>query len=115
MDNYTLAKVAQKDIVLHLEQKLLGCSTVCHRRAAERQSENKKKTKNGDASKLLVQSYFIINTSRAGGLGKHWLLLLLLRGQTTITTTARSQRQTKSLVLCLRSSGQTYKKLRVIF
>ena len=66
----------------HRKQNLLRCGqqttlvycTVRLHRAAK--TIQKQKKLNGDASKLLVQSYSIINTSRVGGLGNHWLLLL---------------------------------------
>ena len=84
MDNFTLAKIAQNCCATSRAKfsgvwsadnfGLLHCSPPQSRKKRIR----KQKEFNGDASKLLVQSYFIVNTSRAGGLGKHWLLLLLL-------------------------------------
>ena len=84
MDNFTLAKIAQNCCATSRAKfsgvwsadnfGLLHCSPPQSRKKTIRTQ----KKFNSDASKLLVQSYFIVNTSRAGGLGKHWLLLLLL-------------------------------------
>ena len=84
MDNFTLAKVAQiccatskakfAEVWSADNFGLLHCSPAQSRK----KTIQKQKKLNGDASKLLVQSCSIINTSRVGGLGKHWLLLLPL-------------------------------------
>ena len=84
MDNFTLAKVAQNCCAIS-RAKFAGVWSAdnfgllhCSPPQTRKQTIRRQKKLNGDASKLLVQSYFIINTSRAGGLRKHWLLFLLL-------------------------------------
>ena len=87
MDNFTLAKIALNccdtsranfsGVWLADNFGLLHCSPP----QSLKKTIRKQKKFNGDASKLLVQFYFIVNTSRAGGLGKHWLLLLLVCGE----------------------------------
>ena len=103
MDNFTLPKVAQNFCATSRAKfsgvwsadnfGLLHCSPLQSRQKTIR----KQKKLNGDASKLLVQSYFIVSTSRAGGLGKHWLRLLLLCGEQQPPVHRRNQ----NLMFCV--------------
>ena len=103
MDNFTLAKVAQNCCATSRANfagvwsadnfGLLHCSSPQSRKKKIRKQEKL----NGDASKLLVQSYFMISTSRTGGLGKHWLLSLLLCEEQQPPV----HREKKNLLFCL--------------